>query len=188
MVVCGIGTWMETSRLLHGTRRAAASGLGALLAGLLVCSLAPAVEAGELYRWKDSSGRLHFSDRLPGAQDGAADLKVYSYEQPEVVAPPPASARPGPSPAAAAGTGPPRVVLYTTQWCGYCRRAREYLRTRGIPFEEHDVEQSAQGQREFRALGGGGVPLILVGQRRMNGFTPAAFERLWEAAAAEKRP
>ncbi len=66
--------------------------------------------------------------------------------------------------------------MYSTSWCGYCRRAREYFRAAGIPFSEHDIEASARARRAYNRLGGG-VPLLKVGGRTMNGFSVERFER-----------
>jgi glutaredoxin len=63
-----------------------------------------------------------------------------------------------------------KVVMYSAQWCGYCKRAAAYLRKRGIPFENVDVENTSRGVREYAQLGGRGVPIILVGGDRMDGY------------------
>lgn len=84
--------------------------------------------------------------------------------------------------AAAAGAraerpaAPPSVVMYATDWCGYCARARAYFARNGIAYVEHDVEKSAHAAAEFRRLGGRGVPLIFVGRERLDGFNELAFE------------
>jgi len=39
------------------------------------------------------------------------------------------------------------VRIYTTQWCGYCHRAKRLLEREGVSFEEIDVD----GDREKRA-------------------------------------
>lgn len=67
------------------------------------------------------------------------------------------------------------VVLYATSWCGYCRKAREYLNSNGIPYTEYDIEKSSEGKRRFAELGGKGVPLILVGNQQIRGWNPAAL-------------
>jgi glutaredoxin len=73
------------------------------------------------------------------------------------------------------------VKMLATSWCGYCARARAYLNSRGIPFEELDVEKSARGKQEYRALKGRGVPIILVGDQRMNGYDQARLEGMLRA-------
>ncbi len=68
------------------------------------------------------------------------------------------------------------VVLFSTSWCGYCRKAREYLNSNGIAHVEYDIEKSSEGKRQFAELGGRGVPLILVGNEQIRGWSPAALE------------
>ena len=69
------------------------------------------------------------------------------------------------------------VVLYGTSWCPNCKQTRTYLRKNKIPFFEYDVEQSPEGQRQFKALQGNGVPLLLVKNNVLRGFNPQAIER-----------
>ncbi|MBI2289335.1 MAG: hypothetical protein HYU73_03160 [Betaproteobacteria bacterium] len=45
-------------------------------------------------------------------------------------------------------------------------------------YVEYDIEASAQSLANFRALNGRGVPLIVVGDKRMQGFSPKSFEDL----------
>lgn len=66
--------------------------------------------------------------------------------------------------------GRPRVVMFSTVACGYCRAAREYFTSRGIPWVERDVERDPASAADFRLLAGHGTPLIYVGYRRVDGF------------------
>jgi len=70
------------------------------------------------------------------------------------------------------------VVMYSTGWCPYCAKARAYFRRCEIRFVEYDVEKSAQNLAQFQALNGRGVPLIMVGDRRLEGFSVQSFEAL----------
>jgi len=70
------------------------------------------------------------------------------------------------------------VIMYSTPWCPYCKKAREYFKRHQFSYIEYDIEASATNLENFRALNGNGVPLILVGDRRMQGFTPQSFEAL----------
>jgi glutaredoxin len=69
--------------------------------------------------------------------------------------------------------------MYATDWCPHCARAREHFRKNGIDYVEHDIEKSPQARSEHQRLGGRGVPLILVGEQRMNGFNAARFDALF---------
>lgn len=73
-----------------------------------------------------------------------------------------------------------KVVMYATSWCGYCQQARNYFHQQGIPFTEYDTERDAEAKRRFRALRGGGVPLIFVGKRRMAGWSASGFNKIYQ--------
>lgn len=70
------------------------------------------------------------------------------------------------------------VIMYSTLWCPYCKKAREYFKRHRFSYVEYDIEASVTNLENFRALNGNGVPLILVGDRRMQGFSPQPFEAL----------
>jgi glutaredoxin len=64
------------------------------------------------------------------------------------------------------------VVIFTTTRCRHCDRAKAFLRSRRVPFRERNLSGSPGAVAEFRRLGARGVPVILVGQRRIDGFEP----------------
>ena len=64
------------------------------------------------------------------------------------------------------------VVLYATDWCGYCKQTRRFLDSKGIPYTEYDIEKSAEGRKAYEALGGRGIPLIDVNGTLIRGFSP----------------
>lgn len=67
-------------------------------------------------------------------------------------------------------SGDARVVMYATDWCGYCEEARRYFRDNGIPYVELDIEKDRSARRDFDALLGSGTPLLYHGYARMSGF------------------
>jgi len=76
-------------------------------------------------------------------------------------------------------TGAPRyepagdgVVLYATQWCRYCEKTRKLFAKNDIPYVEFDIERSEQGRREYRKLGGRGVPVVNVYGTIIHGYSP----------------
>lgn len=72
--------------------------------------------------------------------------------------------------------GSKKVVMYTTARCPACVMAKQYFAKKGVPYEEIDVEKSPQGREAFQKLGGRGVPLIMVGTKRMEGFSSQAID------------
>ena len=69
--------------------------------------------------------------------------------------------------------------MYSTSWCGYCNRARQHFKRNNIPYQEHDIEKSKKAARDYKKLKGRGVPVILIGKRRMNGFRPNVFDKIY---------
>jgi mycoredoxin len=72
----------------------------------------------------------------------------------------------------------PQITVYSTSWCGPCKMAKAHLKKRGVPFKEIDVEKSPEGAREFRKLGGGGVPLIVINGEKIRGFNARRIDAL----------
>lgn len=116
------------------------------------------VSAVDVYKWKDADGRTHVSDKPPAS--GAAErLQIRTFA--------------GPAEASYTDkvSANQKVVMLSTTWCGVCKRAREWLLQKGVPFDEYDIERNETGKEEYRRLGGRGVPIILVGNQRMDGFS-----------------
>lgn len=66
------------------------------------------------------------------------------------------------------------VVMFSTRMCPYCRQARAMFAAHNIPYCEYNISSSAENQRAFVALGGEGVPLILIGDEAIHGFNEEA--------------
>ena len=69
-----------------------------------------------------------------------------------------------------------RILLYTTQFCGYCPAAKRFLRGKGLDFEEIDVGFDADKRAEMvdRAMGVRTVPQIFIHGRHVGGYDKLA--------------
>lgn len=127
----------------------------------------PGVAFSGVYRWVDEDGKVHFSDQP--SQSHASEpvkLRINTYE--------------GVTYDTSSFDVGKEVVMYSASWCGVCKKARRYFAERGIKYTEYDIENSAKAKTEFKKLGAKGVPVILVGNRRMNGFSVDGFEKLYQ--------
>ncbi|RME26653.1 MAG: NrdH-redoxin [Deltaproteobacteria bacterium] len=72
-----------------------------------------------------------------------------------------------------------KVLLYSTPWCPWCKRAASYLRKRGVDFEEIDVSRSPAALKEMLRKTGGaaGVPVVDISGTVVRGFDRAAIDR-----------
>jgi glutaredoxin 3 len=64
----------------------------------------------------------------------------------------------------------PSVVMYTTNWCPYCERARRLLAAKGAAFQEIDVESAPDKRAEMQSRSGRrSVPQIFIGDQHVGG-------------------
>jgi glutaredoxin len=81
----------------------------------------------------------------------------------------------------------PPIVIYSTSWCGVCKKAMRFMKSKGWLFVNRDVEESKEAAKELQQKAAraqlqlGGVPVIDVGGRLLSGFDPQALTRLVEA-------
>ncbi len=65
----------------------------------------------------------------------------------------------------------PEIVIYTTQTCGYCQRAKRLLERKGVGFDEIRVDLDPVRWREMSERSGRNtVPQLFVGARHVGGF------------------
>lgn len=71
------------------------------------------------------------------------------------------------------------VVLYTEQGCPYCRQAKAYLSARQIAYREVDIGSSSGLAAFARAGGRDGVPLLIAGERSVQGFSKESYDAVF---------
>ncbi len=73
------------------------------------------------------------------------------------------------------------VVVYSTDTCPYCAKARAWLDEHRVRWHDCNVDHDAACQHTYQAQGAPGVPLVRVGALWNLGFSPA-----WVASAMVK--
>jgi len=64
----------------------------------------------------------------------------------------------------------PKVQMYASDWCPYCARARRLLKSKGVPFEEIDVDMLPEARAEMiKRSGRDTVPQIFIGEVHIGG-------------------
>ncbi|KJS09736.1 MAG: glutaredoxin family protein [Gammaproteobacteria bacterium BRH_c0] len=128
---------------------------------------ATSLSQAQVYKWTDAEGKVHFSDKKPEsvvAEELTLEVNTYTQVTFEK---------------SIYDVGP-EVVMYATDWCGYCKKARRYFKKNNIAYKEYDIEKNSKARRKYKAMGATGVPVILVGNKRMNGFSEQRFESLFK--------
>lgn len=133
--------------------------------------------SAQLYRWTDSSGRVHYTDTPP--PPSATDVKQKSV------------------PVSGSGPSEPFVLqqarkdfpvkLYTAPGCQPCDSARELLNKRGVPFSEVSISGEPDKLEELQKTTGiSGVPALVVGRHVQGGFEDAIYHRMLDEGGYPK--
>lgn len=65
------------------------------------------------------------------------------------------------------------VYLYSADWCGDCRRAKQFLDRHGIAYQVIDIEQyPKEADRLEQETGKRGIPFLRVGDVWTRAYTP----------------
>ncbi len=128
--------------------------------------------------------RLALVDSMPEVDHLPRRLRGVQATPPPrpAAATPPRAPKPAPSALVLsdADRGKLDIVLYSTSWCGYCKKARAWMTGAGVPFVEKDIEKDAAAGAEYRSKSNGytGVPLIDVNGTAVRGFDQRRIEGL----------
>jgi glutaredoxin-like protein NrdH len=63
------------------------------------------------------------------------------------------------------------VIVYTTNDCIECTMVKKVLTEEGIPFQVRDISINAEYQQEVEKYGYLGVPVTVLGNKAVKGFT-----------------
>lgn len=70
----------------------------------------------------------------------------------------------------------PRIVLYTKDYCPYCKAAKALLTNKGAGFTNIDISRAPENRAEMVRRSGGRttVPQIFIGDFHVGGYTELA--------------
>jgi len=151
---------------------------------LLACLLAGSVGAAEaptkttLYKSVGPDGNTVYSDRPPGEGRAAKTMQFESLPGSPLSAATLAYLEElrKSSAVAARPARPTGVVLFTTTWCGYCKKARAHLAAKGVAFQDVDIETQAGLVAYAQAGGQKGVPMLLANGQQVRGYSATAYD------------
>ncbi len=76
----------------------------------------------------------------------------------------------------------PKVIIYTADWCGFCRMAKNYMDGLGIAYQPKDVERDPNAAREsVQKSGQMGIPVIDVNGTIIIGFDRPRLDEAFKA-------
>ena len=149
---------------------------------------APPSDKDVYYQYVDDSGTVHFVQSLGDVparwQSKAGRIEVEKKA--------PAARRGGSRPAATGRTAAkrsaqktvayradPEVVVYTTTWCGWCRKTLAYLDERGVRYVNKDIEANDWNRDELiEKTGRTSIPVVEINGEIIRGFNAERMEQL----------
>jgi len=141
----------------------------------------------DMYKWVDENGIAHFSDVPPDVTDNSDIETLPTYTTPENNGYPQDknstenenrnnrsnstdTVQKNPR------TIKPKVELYTTSWCPWCKKAKAFFRSRGIAFVEYDIEKDKEAAlRKAQIDRQKGVPFTVINGKGISGYNEKAY-------------
>jgi len=72
-----------------------------------------------------------------------------------------------------------KVVVYSTPTCPYCKRAKDYLSRKEIPYVDYNVAQDREKAKEMiQKSGQMAVPVITIDNEVVVGFNQTLLDKL----------
>ena len=65
------------------------------------------------------------------------------------------------------------VTVLSTPTCPYCKKAKRYLRSKGVAFRDYNINSSSEGKRLYRKHKGRGVPIVIINGKVIHGYSEA---------------
>lgn len=78
----------------------------------------------------------------------------------------------------------PKVTIYSTPWCAFCKTEKQYLEHLGVQFVSKDIEEQPEAKDELdKKLGGNftGVPVTDICGTIVTGFDRKKIDELLKA-------
>jgi len=146
-----------------------------------MCVLGVGVHAAEMYKWVDKEGVVHLQDYPPQDIPSSTHVEKRQFKHsPESI--PESNAASGKIDSLDNQTinANPKVEIYTTSWCPYCKQAKAYLDSRGISYTEYDVEKSPEALRRRNELSPDRkVPVAVINGRVIRGFSSKTYDAVF---------
>lgn len=137
-------------------------------------------QAGELYRWVDKAGKVHYGDTP------VEDAEVLKFSTPDTTAASGIDDTSLPYETRLARKHFP-VTLYVSESCGdTCAQARDLLNKRKIPFDLTTVKTLEEFNDLKQKSGTDIIPVLSVGNTWLKGFQASQWQNELDAAGYPK--
>jgi glutaredoxin len=147
-------------------------------------SIGPEGETRIFYQFVDENRRVQFVERLEDVPARWRDrVGFVELAEPPPLSPADARRSARADASVARASEPTRtVILYSADWCGYCRQAKRHLEDRDVPYELRDVDVPATKAELLARTGGKGIPVLDLDGRILRGYSRGSYDDLLDSA------
>jgi glutaredoxin len=131
----------------------------------------------DIYSWTDRNGVKHFSDDPPPKDEGVTNVIRMKESKDESPSESSKNETQADTTKGAASTNK-KVEIYVDSSAEYCIQAMAFFDQNKIPYVKHDITASDDERKRFENLNGTGVPLIFIGEDRIDGWNEEKARQL----------
>ena len=149
-----------------------------LLLMLLLFFLSGTANA-DFYKWEDENGATQITDYPPPQGKPAKDVQVRKYESDKLTDLQKEEERESSSKDnKSKSQKKPIVVLYTKNDCKDCDKAREFLKSKDIPFTENNMDNDKTSVARRKEVDDTeDVPFAIINKNQVYGFSETIYNR-----------
>lgn len=133
----------------------------------------------DFYKWEDENGITQITDYPPPQGKSAKDVQVHKYESEYLKdlqdnEDQESSSKDNKS----KSQKKPEIVLYTKNDCGDCDKAREFLKSKNIPFSEYNMDNDKTSATRRKEIDNSeDVPFAIINKNHVYGFSESVYNR-----------
>lgn len=162
-----------------------------IILAIFVFMLTFGISSAEIYKWVDENGVTHYSDSPTRVMAEATETHEIQFREPAANKNTNSPALEKANTAAldsdffdfledsqekAVTAKAPTVEIYETSWCVYCKKAKNFFRSRGIKFSAYDIEKDPQAARRMKTMTDRrAVPYVVINGKGIQGYSEQAY-------------
>ncbi len=128
----------------------------------------------DFYKWEDENGVIHITDYPPPAKSGKK-IQVHKQDSPAQEKEEQEISKDGQK-------KNPDAVLYTKDSCGDCDKAREYLKSKKVPFTEYNTDNNKEAAKKRKTIDDSAeAPFAIINNNQVYGFSESIYNKVLKA-------